>query len=179
MNIKITQYFSNTIFLFVVLFCFQIASAQIVRVPQINIEDFKGTEADVLLEIDNLKTLMVEAEKKGIDLTKEKMTMNLAEVFLVYADWDEKSVHSIISDMSGLFIDAKNDSGDGGSAVGSNVGSVIDLIFDHSQYPRKDDERGESKTEAMRLQQQHGNKRKSVSPLPPFFLLDSRYIQEI
>ena len=92
MNIKITQYFSNTIFLFVVLFCFQIASAQIVRVPQINIEDFKGTEADVLLEIDNLKTLMVEAEKKGIDLTKEKMTMNLAEVFLVYADWDEKNI---------------------------------------------------------------------------------------
>lgn len=80
-----------------------------------------------------------------------------------YADWDEKSVHSIISDMSGLFIDAKNDSGDGGSAVGSNVGSVIDLIFDHSQYPRKDDERGESKTEAMRLQQQHGNKHKVLN----------------
>ncbi|QBG46792.1 hypothetical protein EGM51_05055 [Verrucomicrobia bacterium S94] len=43
-------------------------------------------------KIDNLKSLITVAEKRGIDIQKEKMTVRVAEVFLEYADWDEAHV---------------------------------------------------------------------------------------
>lgn len=43
-------------------------------------------------EIDTLGNLVTQAENKGIDALKEKMTIRTAEEFLKYADWDEGHV---------------------------------------------------------------------------------------
>ncbi len=79
-----------------IIFCFQsqIILAQI-RVPKINIEEFSGTEEQANEKITALEVLITEAENNGIDATKEKMTVRVAKVFLVYATWDEnnKSIH--------------------------------------------------------------------------------------
>ncbi|OEJ98813.1 hypothetical protein A8C32_06395 [Flavivirga aquatica] len=43
-------------------------------------------------KIKKLETLIKTAEKKGIDVLKEKTTVRTAEIFLKYANWDEKHV---------------------------------------------------------------------------------------
>ncbi|GAL63534.1 hypothetical protein JCM19300_1883 [Algibacter lectus] len=43
-------------------------------------------------KIKALETLIKKAEKKDIDVLKEKTTVRTAEVFLKFADWDEKNV---------------------------------------------------------------------------------------
>ncbi|NMH86837.1 beta-galactosidase [Flavivirga algicola] len=62
-----------------------------VRVPRINIEDFTGTEEQANAKIATLEALITDAENEGIDALKEKMTVRLAKVFLVYANWDENN----------------------------------------------------------------------------------------
>jgi beta-galactosidase len=47
-------------------------------------------------KIKTLNALIKQSEKKGIDVTKEKMTVRTAEVFLEYANWDEKNVEENI-----------------------------------------------------------------------------------
>jgi len=42
-----------------------------------------------LVRMNTLKALMIEAEKKGIDILHEKTTIRTAEIFLKFADWDE------------------------------------------------------------------------------------------
>ncbi|OWW27314.1 hypothetical protein B4Q04_06550 [Zobellia sp. OII3] len=65
--------------------------AQRTRTPQINIEDFSGTEEEAETKIEALNKRILEAEELGIDPTKEKMAVRLAEIFLFYANWDEKN----------------------------------------------------------------------------------------
>lgn len=65
--------------------------AQRTRIPKINIEDFKGTEEEAKEKIEVLNKLIEEAENLEIDATKEKMAVSLAEIFLFYANWDEKN----------------------------------------------------------------------------------------
>ncbi|MDO7173155.1 beta-galactosidase [Mariniflexile sp. AS56] len=43
-------------------------------------------------KIDVLEKLIIKAEKQGLDVLKEKMTVRTAEIFLKYANWDEKNV---------------------------------------------------------------------------------------
>ncbi|WPR71384.1 T9SS type A sorting domain-containing protein [Flavobacterium sp. NG2] len=49
-------------------------------------------EQTALTKISELQTLMTQAEDKGIDVTKEKMTIRTAQVFLKYANWDQANV---------------------------------------------------------------------------------------
>ncbi|WP_366184324.1 beta-galactosidase [Flavobacterium ovatum] len=86
MKTNSTAYF--TVF-FMCLFVQQITYAQ--RVPKINIEDFKGTEEDAVKKIDTLEILISKAETEGLDVTKEKMTISTAKIFLLYANWDENN----------------------------------------------------------------------------------------
>lgn len=43
-------------------------------------------------KINEINTLIAQAEQQGIDALKEKMTVRTAEVFLGYADWDEAHI---------------------------------------------------------------------------------------
>ncbi len=49
-------------------------------------------EEDALTKIDELKVLINQAEANGIDTLKEKTTIQTAEIFLEYAQWDEDNV---------------------------------------------------------------------------------------
>ena len=49
-------------------------------------------EKEAKVKIKTLKKLVKKANKKGIDVLKEKTTIRTAEVFLKYANWDEKNV---------------------------------------------------------------------------------------
>lgn len=51
--------------------------------------DFQAKE-----KIKALEKLIKKAEKKGIDALKEKTTVRTAEVFLEFADWDEKNIEA-------------------------------------------------------------------------------------
>lgn len=76
---------------FFILFIWEIGYSQ-VRIPKINIEDFSGTKEQVNEKITALETLIAEAETNGIDATKEKMGISLANIFSFYADWDENNI---------------------------------------------------------------------------------------
>ncbi|MDZ8117054.1 alpha-amylase family protein [Pontiella agarivorans] len=52
----------------------------------------ESPEDTARLKIKNLQTLINAAEKKGIDVQQEEMTVRTAEVFLKYADWDEAHI---------------------------------------------------------------------------------------
>ncbi|MCG9793703.1 T9SS type A sorting domain-containing protein [Flavobacterium algicola] len=58
-------------------------------------------EQTALSKIKELQTLMTQAENKGIDVTKEKMTIRTAQVFLNYANWDQDNM-SINTDQFAL-----------------------------------------------------------------------------
>ncbi|WP_010135919.1 alpha-amylase family protein [Ochrovirga pacifica] len=45
-------------------------------------------------EIKDLEKLIEKAEKRGIDVLKEKTTIRTAEIFLEFADWDQKNIES-------------------------------------------------------------------------------------
>ncbi|WP_303317254.1 sialate O-acetylesterase [Flavivirga abyssicola] len=45
-------------------------------------------------KIKTLKNLIKKAEKKNIDVLKEKTTVRTAEIFLKFADWDEKNIEA-------------------------------------------------------------------------------------
>ncbi|MDO6519007.1 beta-galactosidase [Zobellia uliginosa] len=77
-------------------------TAQRTRIPKINIEDFTGTEEEARTKIDALNRRIVEAETLGIDATKEKMAVRLAEIFLFYANWDEKNKPAYVGMFDGL-----------------------------------------------------------------------------
>ncbi len=83
---KLIQILSLITFLFAV----ELISAQ-VRVPRINIEDFSGTEEQANDKITTLESLITSAENEGLDTTKEKMAVQLAKIFLLYANWDENN----------------------------------------------------------------------------------------
>ncbi len=85
-KIKFLRVLGLTAFIFASHLCY----AQ-VRVPRIDIEDFIGTEEQANAKISTLETLITDAESQGIDATKEKMTIRLSKVFLIYADWDENN----------------------------------------------------------------------------------------
>lgn len=51
-------------------------------------------EKEALIKIKALEKLIKKAEKKGIDVLKEKTTVRTAEVFLKYANWDEKNTEA-------------------------------------------------------------------------------------
>ncbi|GAL81956.1 hypothetical protein JCM19274_136 [Algibacter lectus] len=52
----------------------------------------QSLESQANAKIKTLETLIKKAEKKGIDVLKEKTTVRTAEVFLKFADWDDKNV---------------------------------------------------------------------------------------
>ena len=52
----------------------------------------QSLENDALSKIKTLNSLISKAEKKGIDVLKEKTTVRTAEIFLKYANWDEKNI---------------------------------------------------------------------------------------
>lgn len=52
----------------------------------------QSLEKDAAIKIKTLEKLIKKAEKKGIDVLKEKTTIRTAEVFLDFAKWDEKNV---------------------------------------------------------------------------------------
>ncbi len=52
----------------------------------------QSLEKEAKEKINNLEKLIKKAEKKGIDVLKEKTTVRTAEIFLVYANWDEKNI---------------------------------------------------------------------------------------
>ncbi|WP_193316022.1 beta-galactosidase [Flavicella marina] len=52
----------------------------------------QNLEKEAKAEIKALEKLIKKAEKKGIDVLKEKTTIRTAEVFLEFANWDEKNV---------------------------------------------------------------------------------------
>jgi hypothetical protein len=49
-------------------------------------------EEQITDKINQLELLLPDAEGKGIDIRKEKMTIRTAEVFVKYANWDENNV---------------------------------------------------------------------------------------
>lgn len=49
-------------------------------------------EKEANKKIKSLEKLIIKAEKKGIDVLKEKTTIRTAEVFLDFADWDAKNI---------------------------------------------------------------------------------------
>ena len=53
-------------------------------------------------KIKTLNALIKLAEKKGLDASKEKMTVRTAEVFLKYANWDEKNIEENTSYFSNV-----------------------------------------------------------------------------
>ncbi|WP_303319067.1 beta-galactosidase [Flavivirga abyssicola] len=53
---------------------------------------FAQLEQTALEKISALEALINEAETKGIDVLKEKMTVRTAQVFLEYANWDENNI---------------------------------------------------------------------------------------
>lgn len=97
MRKKITKIFGVLFFLLIN----QLSIAQ-VRVPKINIEDFTGTEEEVLEKMATLQELITEAENENLDALKEKMAIGLAEIFLHYAKWDEDNKSSLVSMFDGL-----------------------------------------------------------------------------
>ncbi|WP_117883672.1 alpha-amylase family protein [Aureibaculum luteum] len=48
-------------------------------------------------KIETLQNLIKKAEKKGIDVLKEKTTIRTAEIFLKFANWDEKNVETNVT----------------------------------------------------------------------------------
>jgi len=53
---------------------------------------FAQTEQQALQKIANLNALINTAENQGIDVSKERMTIEVAELFLLYANWDAANV---------------------------------------------------------------------------------------
>lgn len=51
-------------------------------------------EQNARLKITSLNTLITDADKLGIAVLKEKMTVRTAEIFLKYANWDEANITS-------------------------------------------------------------------------------------
>ncbi|WP_139957424.1 beta-galactosidase [Flavicella sediminum] len=51
----------------------------------------QSLEKEASSKIKNLEKLIEKAEKKGIDVLKEKTTIRTAEIFLEFANWDEKN----------------------------------------------------------------------------------------
>ncbi len=49
-------------------------------------------EKNAKTKIKELKELITQAESKGIDALKEKITIQTAEIFLKYAEWDENNI---------------------------------------------------------------------------------------
>ena len=54
----------------------------------------QSIEDQGLVKIKTLKSLIDKAEKKKLDVLKEKMTIRTAEVFFNFANWDEKNVET-------------------------------------------------------------------------------------
>ena len=54
----------------------------------------QSLESQAKEKIKELEKLIKKAEKKGIDVLKEKTTVRTAEVFLKFANWDEKNVEA-------------------------------------------------------------------------------------
>lgn len=52
----------------------------------------QSLEKEAKSKIETLEKLIKKAEKHGIDALKEKTTVRTAEIFLKFADWDEKNV---------------------------------------------------------------------------------------
>lgn len=65
-------------------------------------------ENTAITKIADLNTLIIQAEDEGLDVTKEKMSIRVAEVFLKYANWDENNVQENI-DYFGLVSRYKNE----------------------------------------------------------------------
>ena len=55
-------------------------------------------EATAKNKIKELNTLINQADSQGIDTRKEKMCIRVAEVYLFYANWDEKNVNEVEAD---------------------------------------------------------------------------------
>jgi beta-galactosidase len=64
----------------------------IVLFISVNLIQAQSLEKEAISKIKTLEKLIKKAEKKGIDVLKEKTTIRTAEVFLKYATWDEKNV---------------------------------------------------------------------------------------
>ena len=58
----------------------------------INLIQGQSLEKEANTKIKTLKKLVKKANKKGVDVLKEKTTIRTAEVFLKYANWDAKNI---------------------------------------------------------------------------------------
>ncbi len=58
----------------------------------LSISNAQSLEKEAKTKIKTLEKLIDKAEKRGIDVLKEKTTVRTAEIFLRYANWDEKNI---------------------------------------------------------------------------------------
>ncbi len=58
----------------------------------------QNTEQRARQKIDQLNQLITNAKNKGIDVTKEKMSLRVADIFLEYAKWDQNHKGEVAAD---------------------------------------------------------------------------------
>ncbi len=90
--------------LFILLLTFSFAGMAQVSVPIIKIEEFIGKEEQANAKLATLEGLIVDAKNEGFDVLKEKMTVQTAKMFLLYANWDEKTRIDLTSMLTGIYL---------------------------------------------------------------------------
>ncbi|WP_010178017.1 T9SS type A sorting domain-containing protein [Aquimarina agarilytica] len=61
----------------------------------------QGLEATAKNKMEELKALITQANSQGINTRKEEMSIRVAEVYLFYANWDEKNLKEVEADFEG------------------------------------------------------------------------------
>jgi beta-galactosidase len=58
-------------------------------------QEYKTPKEEALSKIETLKSLMIEAQEKSIDVTREETTLWFSKEFVKFADWDENNKEAI------------------------------------------------------------------------------------